>query len=300
MSQKEAKSVTQSKKQKQGNQFVRWCFTFNNYNGIRDITDLKIKFNKLCNKYIFQEETGENGTPHLQGSIHLKKRARLTEMKKINESIHWEATKNVEAADKYACKEETRTGEIYTHEKRDAFVRTKSKFDDMKPRKELLDIVSVEPDNRTINWIWSEEGGVGKTSTVAWMEHNFNGVCVANGKGTDIKNSIIAHLEHSPLEILVINVPRTNEAHVSYAAIEEIKDGLIYSGKYEGGFANIEHPHVIVISNFYPEKWRLSEDRWNIINLDKKSKEELRAHPSDENTRISSRILSPNHGGLDS
>ena len=51
--------------------------------------------------------------------------------------------------------------------------------------------------------------------------------------------------------------------------MEEIKDGLIYSGKYEGGFANIEHPHVIVVSNFAPELSKLSEDRWNILKIDK-------------------------------
>lgn len=251
---------------KQGNQFYLWCFTFNNYEQ-SEICEFRIELNKLCKKYVFQEETGKNGTRHLQGSISLKIKKRLTELKKIDDRIHWEPTKNVKAADAYACKEETRTGEIYTHEKKIAFKRTKSKFDDIKPRKEIMDIVLEEPDNRTINWIWSKEGKLGKTSTCAYLEHNYENVCIANGKGTDIKNTIISHLENNKLDILIINVPRSNENYVSYAAIEEIKDGLIYSGKYEGGFANIEHPHVIVISNFEPRLETLSEDRWNIVEL---------------------------------
>ena len=93
-------------------------------------------------------------------------------------------------------------------------------------------------------------------------------MCIVNGKGSDIKNQVIKHLENNVLDVLIINVPRCNENHVSYAAMEEIKDGLIYSGKYEGGFANIEHPHVIVVSNFAPELSKLSEDRWNILKID--------------------------------
>ena len=242
---------------KQENQFIRWFFTFNNY-GTEDITKLRIYFNKECKQYIFQEETGEQGTRHLQGSISWRARKRLTEFKHLDERIHWEATKNSKAADKYCCKEETRTGDVYSHEKKKAFVRTSSKFDSIKPREELIEIIEQEPDNRTINWIWSEKGGIGKTSTCAYIEHNYEGVCIVNGKGADIKNQVIKHLETNDLDILIINVPRCNENHVSYAAMEEIKDGLIYSGKYEGGFANIEHPHVIVISNFAPEECKLS------------------------------------------
>ena len=119
---------------KRESQYVNWCFTYNNYEG--HLTELRIILNKICDRYVFQEETGSEGTKHLQGSINLKKRMRLGELKKINKSIHWEATRNLEAADKYACKEETRTGKIYRKDKRKAFIRTKSKFDEIIPRSE--------------------------------------------------------------------------------------------------------------------------------------------------------------------
>jgi len=254
---------------KQGNQFVRWFFTFNNYEE-RDVTKLRVYFNRHCKSYIFQEETGAEGTRHLQGSISWSVRKRLTEFKELDERIHWEATKNSKAADKYCCKEETRTGEVWSYGKTKAFIRTKSKFDEIVPREEIVELIKSEPDNRTVNWVWSNEGGIGKTSTCAYIQHMYENVCIVNGKGSDIKNQVINHLRESELDILIVNVPRCNEDHVSYAAIEEIKDGLIYSGKYEGGFANIEHPHVIVISNMEPKREKLSCDRWNVINLDKK------------------------------
>lgn len=267
MSEKIGNTKSQSSRSKQGNQFIGWFFTFNNYDQ-EDILALRLLFDRKCKEYVFQEETGENGTKHLQGAIKLNKRARLTEMKKIDNRIHWEITRHSTAADKYSCKENTRTGKIYTNKKIKAFIRTKSKFDTLKPREEIMEIIQQEPDNRSINWIYSHEGGVGKTSTAAYLERNYEGVCIVNGKGTDIKNSVITHINNdNPLDILIINVPRCNENHVSYAAIEEIKDGIIYSGKYEGGFANIEHPHVIVISNFAPDLNKLSEDRWNVIKI---------------------------------
>lgn len=77
---------------KKDNQCVHWCFTFNNYPKTAP-SELENILKKECIKYVFQEETGEEGTPHLQGYIHLKKKKRLSELKKINNKIHWEPTR---------------------------------------------------------------------------------------------------------------------------------------------------------------------------------------------------------------
>lgn len=71
---------TKSSQYKQGNQRINWCFTYNNYekNEIYKITE---RLNEISKQYVFQEETGENGTPHLQGVISLKKRMRWSEFK---------------------------------------------------------------------------------------------------------------------------------------------------------------------------------------------------------------------------
>lgn len=97
---------------KQCNQLKKWFFTMNNYNN-SDIDTLKSKFDEICEKYVFQEELGANGTKHLQGSIVLNKKMRWSEFKLPN-SIHWEKTNNETASFDYCCKNETRNGEIYT------------------------------------------------------------------------------------------------------------------------------------------------------------------------------------------
>ena len=53
-------------KKKQISCSKHWCFTLNNYTS-EDIS--KISSNSSIVLYVFQEETGENGTKHLQGYI---------------------------------------------------------------------------------------------------------------------------------------------------------------------------------------------------------------------------------------
>lgn len=87
-----------------------WCFTLNNYTA-KDIKD-------LCTddyKYVFQEETGANGTKHLQGLIMYINARTFIHMKKLNSRCHWEPCKNKTASIRYCSKEDTRTGNIFTN-----------------------------------------------------------------------------------------------------------------------------------------------------------------------------------------
>lgn len=91
-----------------------WCLTINNFTE-DDIEKIKL----LKCEYCFQEETGENGTPHLQGMLYFKNARDFKQIKKIFETAHIEKMKNKLASMKYCTKEETRTGKIYTNIKMD-------------------------------------------------------------------------------------------------------------------------------------------------------------------------------------
>lgn len=88
-----------------------WCFTLNNYS--REEIDAITKFSKC--KYLFQEETGESGTPHLQGTLQFKDAKTLSKLKKLLPRGHLEVCKDLKGALIYCCKEDSRTGEIYSN-----------------------------------------------------------------------------------------------------------------------------------------------------------------------------------------
>lgn len=92
-----------------------WFFTLNNYKE-KDITHYTECFSKYGNKYIFQEEIGKNGTPHLQGCFNMKDTWTLKRLKELlGKEVHLEICRNFKAAQRYCCKEETRNGEIFTN-----------------------------------------------------------------------------------------------------------------------------------------------------------------------------------------
>ena len=74
----------------QHSQSKRWCFTLNNYSGY----DEQVFIDVDCKYIIFAKEyCPTTGTPHLQGYIVFEGNKRLSGMKKIHATAHWEAAK---------------------------------------------------------------------------------------------------------------------------------------------------------------------------------------------------------------
>lgn len=250
----------QKSKKKQELQYKNWCFTYNNYH-IDDIEKIETIFKKI-GLYTFQEETGLNNTPHLQGCITLNKKCRITELKKINPKIHWEKTNNLEASIKYCSKDDTRTGKIYTNR----YIPKPIKLinPDRPYQQFILNIFKTEPDDRSIYWFYESNGNVGKSALCKYIYCNYNALFLDEGSKKDIMNTIITY--NKDFDIVIIDVPRCNDK-VSYKSIESIKNGMCYSGKYEGGIKIFNPPHVIVFSNSCPDIDKLSIDRWNIYEI---------------------------------
>jgi len=251
---------------KQSSQLLNWCFTWNNYQE-NDIEILETYFRHFCFKFCFQEETGENGTRHLQGVMSLKKRARWNEFG-LPKCIHWEGCKHVTKSYEYCSKTETRTGKIFAF---NYVIPKELKL--LKPenfnqwQKDILDIFRNEPDDRKVYWFWSKNGGVGKSAFAKYLVAKENCLFFEEGKKADIMHLIFT-CDASRLDKIVIDVPRANGNSISYKSVESIKNGLIYSSKYEGGYKLFNPPHLIVFANMPPQEDQLSADRWVIRNID--------------------------------
>lgn len=143
----------------------------------------------------------------------------------------------------------------------------------------ILDELEGEPHKRTITWIYEREGNVGKSYLVKYICLKYDAI-IADGKRCDILNQIRvwmeAHPEKSP-KCLVMDIPRTSQNFVSYGLLESVKNGMAFSGKYEGGRLLFHHPHVVVFSNNFPDTSTMSRDRWNVARIaDDKLNWELR------------------------
>lgn len=240
-----------------------WSFTLNNYEKT-DILHLKMRLNKLCKRWIFGEEVGEKGTPHLQGQFSLVKKQRLTALKKWDARINWIPTRNVDASEVY-CKKE---GKYYTNIEFDNFDEYKDVVWREWQQKVVNKVTEECKEKREINWIYDEKGNTGKSMLTRYLALAENALIV-DGKKSDIFHQIAKRCEEGlKIGTIIIDIPRASANNVSYAAIEAIKNGFISSGKYEGGQYSFTTPHVYIFANEAPEMHKMSNDRWNIINLD--------------------------------
>lgn len=88
-----------------------WVFTLNNYMQ-SEIVNIQ---EGAGYEYVFQEETGKEGTPHLQGGLYFKNAVSFNSIKKMLPRAHIEKCRNWHATKSYCSKGESRTGKIYTN-----------------------------------------------------------------------------------------------------------------------------------------------------------------------------------------
>jgi len=64
--------ITQTTKKERGNKRFYWSMTLNNYTE-EECESVKVNLEKHCDAYLVCKEVGECGTPHLQGTLKMKK-----------------------------------------------------------------------------------------------------------------------------------------------------------------------------------------------------------------------------------
>lgn len=251
-------------------------FTWNNYEKT-DILNL-IEYFKSRSKisYIFQEELGENETPHLQGVFKSQSPIKWSTLKNKFPKCHWEQTKSWKDSIKYCSKIETRNGKMW---KSDDIIIKRPIIDPLagkelyKYQKKTIKLIEdwCDEEDRTIHWYWEPDGNVGKSALVKHLLLKYpNEILIAGGKGNDIRNLVKTHIvdEEKELRAMLFDIARSVEDFVSYEAIEQVKNGCLYSGKFEGGVCVFNKPHIIVFANFKPKTKSLSADRWNIYRIE--------------------------------
>lgn len=110
--------------------------------------------------------------------------------------------------------------------------------------------------DRKIIWVVDLVGGVGK-STFADHATAAYPRCV---KLENSKSADIARFLKKP-RIVFFDFTKTMGEFVNYGVIESVKNGSIFSPKYDSTMKKFGRPHVIVLANFYPEREKFSRER---------------------------------------
>lgn len=194
----------------------------------------------------------------------------MTTLKQYNPRIHWEAARSVVNSVRYCSDADKRApnGRIWSsgfHIPGDA-LHILDAVDLYEWQRQLVAELREDPDERRILWYYDQEGGSGKTALAKHILTNLpRSMFFSGGKFADMAYQVIRS-KFDP-RVIVLNLPRTADGKVSYSAIESMKDGLLQSGKYEGGWRMFPPPHLVVFANFMPDLASLSLDRWEIREL---------------------------------
>lgn len=128
----------------------------------------------------------------------------------------------------------------------------------------LLDELAGEAHPRKIIWIWSSEGGTGKSTFARYAAAKLGALVITRGGSNDIVHAFDQH------RIIIFDYPRSQDPQfIHWNLMEEFKNGLTFSQKYNSRQKIFTTPHVVVFSNINPIDWeyKLSKDRWKIKEL---------------------------------
>lgn len=276
-----------------------WCFTWNNYT---EENEKSLQDWEEVNYIIYGHEIAPStGTKHLQGYIQFKAKHRITWIKKkLGDTIHLEIAKGSPASNEDYCSKDEHYYErgiikvkgsnknelkeliekcdtwndvlsICKIEKHLPYAR--EVWNNRKPEiqegvvlrpwqnKLFIELMKV-PDDRSIVWVYDKNGGIGKTFFCKYMYTNYDAFYCSPAKGADI-----IHMYNNQ-RIILYDIPRcVDEEYVNWGVIEKLKDGIVFSGKYNSclKYRNA-NAHLMVFSNNMPPLAKFSADRIKFLD----------------------------------
>jgi len=252
----------------------KWCFTLNNpTNG--ESSSLVDVFESEHVKYaVVGRETGESGTPHLQGFVWFTDRKSLRQAKAIlSDRMHLEPTQGTDKQASDYCKKEgdyDEYGELPS-------VGTKCQWE------------------RYQTWLLARTIPPSETEICLEFPSLYGRYRVAALQMSRLLCPIPLHVEgdlrpwQQDLEAILLDdpddrtvhfridetkkyyffdCPRGSLEHFQYSILEQLKDRVVFSPKYDSTTKLLHHKaHVVCFTNEFPDMDALSADRYDVIEL---------------------------------
>lgn len=121
--------------------------------------------------------------------------------------------------------------------------------------------LSKPPSKRSVIFIIDIVGNSGKSWFSAYVAHMKTGVQIIQ----PARKVDMAYSYNEDTTILFLDCPRSKQGEfIQYDFLEQVKDGRIYSSKFESRMKMFHTPHVVVLMNEHPDMTKLSADRYDI------------------------------------
>lgn len=129
----------------------------------------------------------------------------------------------------------------------------------------ILDVL-LSQNARSLLWVCDYVGNAGKSTFAKYLQHQYKYMNCRNSRTRDV-----AQLYNHEVGVC-IDINRQAKNHVNYDVLEQFKDGVVFSAKYESRIKKpkgtlLGYCHLIVMANFLPDFEILSEDRWCVFEM---------------------------------
>lgn len=247
-----------------------WLWTWNN--PTQEEEKAFTEWVQTADRWAWQGEAGEEaGTYHIQAATYFDKPRWRDALKKLWPRAWFKKVKATgpdwQRVQAYCNKSETCVKKGGT-----SLIKVEDPLDKKSPYSWQFGVMCMiisKPDDRSIYWYYEESGKFGKTVLAKHLLVKETDVCIVSGSKKDAACAIALWMKQTKRQPrVVIFIYGKDDTHVSYKALEAVKDGLLFSSKYESGTVVFNNPHVIVLANRAPDKSKLSKDRWRIKHLD--------------------------------
>lgn len=70
------------------------------------------------------------------------------------------------------------------------------------------------------------------------------------------------------IRVLFMDAPRSKQGEfIMYDFLEDLKNGFVFSSKYESRVKRLARVHIVVNMNEHPDMTKLSADRYHVITI---------------------------------
>lgn len=139
---------------------------------------------------------------------------------------------------------------------------------DFQPRpwqRMILELVSTAADRRTIHWVYDPVGATGKSRLGLHLISNHDAI-ILSGRVNDMAHAY----GDARSRVVIFDITRTQADNLKhlYSFAESLKNGFLFSSKYNSRPVTFRPPHVFFFANVKPEDGCWSEDRLNLLDLE--------------------------------